>query len=154
MSTSFPQHPQLRAPSVCLFVFFSLFVCFWKGLSSIWPDKGRFSSLSSPVSRWVYRSHTSVLKPVLSRDHSELQLSSVLLGYIHSLTQIRSETKFKFCYSLQMQLASIQGPIKNPDELLLLSQTNPRGLSWRPGNPGGTLSRTGYSLQHCIYNCQ
>lgn len=160
-------HPQLRAPSVCLFVFFSLFVCFWRGLSSIWPDEGLSSSLSSPVSRWVYIAlmyFVTVLKPIpLSRDGSEFQLASVFsMGCIHSLFQIKPEASFKFCYSHRLQSASIQDLFKNPHEVLLLSQANSRVNSWAPGNPMevlligpvGAMLGMGDSLQQCVCNCQ
>lgn len=103
-----------------------------------------------------YTSHVcfvSVLKLIpLSCDGSEFQFSmGFSVNYIHSLLQIRSKVKFRFYYSLRLPSTSIQGMIKIPDEVSLLSQAKPRVSSWRSGKttevlpigPVGTVSRVG-----------
>ena len=69
------------------------------------------------------------------------------MGCIHCSFQIRSEVKFRFCCSLRQQSPSIQGLIKNPDEVSLFSQAKPRVSSWGSGSPIEVLPIA--QLEHC-----
>lgn len=81
---------------------------------------------------------------------------------IHSLFQMRSEVKFRSCYSLRLQSASVQGLIKNPDKVSLLFQVKPTVSSWGSGNPIevlpigpiGRVSRAEDRLHHWVCNSQ
>lgn len=129
--------PQPRAPSVCLFVFFSLFslgclcVClFWRGVSSIWAGERLFSSLSSPVwHRYIPHAYfVPVLKWIpLSWDSSEPEFWLWLLHGLHPqlYQQVISKVKFRFT-ALRPQPAYFQGLVKNSDKVSLFSQAKSR----------------------------
>lgn len=134
-------HPQPRAPSVCLFVLFSFLFVSGEGFQVFRHVRGLFPhSLVQCVDGYI--PHVCfVLKLIpLSWDGSEFQFGmGVSMNYIHSLLQIRSKVKLRFCYSLRLPSTSIQGRIKIPDEVSFLSQAKPRVSSWGSGNPTEVL---------------